>query len=308
MAQPVAAEMPTEELSLLRERLLNDLARFRKFMAQVLRNRLAFAGLAIIVIFVGMAVFAPLLVGPYPSFLSVGAPFQAPSAAHPLGTDRIGRDILTLLVYGSQISLIVGLAASAVAMLLGTAVGLIAGFYGRMTDQVLSRATDFFLVIPWLPFVLALVSVLGSSLGTVVLCIAIVSWPTTARVIRSQVLTLKERLFIERARAVGARNLYIVRKHILPNVMPLVWAEAVLTISSAIFTEAFLAFFGLTHYTGGIVSWGTMVNDSYTTIALPQGMWWYFLPPGLLVTLMVLGFAMLGYGLEEIFNPTLRRR
>ncbi len=308
MAQPVASETPVEEFGILRERLLNDLARLRKFMSQVVRNRLALAGLVIILIFLGMALFAPILVGPYPSPLAQGVPFQAPSAAHPLGTDRIGRDILTLLVYGAQISLIVGFAASGVAMIVGTAVGLIAGFYGRVTDQVLSRATDFFLVIPWLPFVLALVSVLGSTLSTVVFSIAVVSWPTTARVIRSQVLTLKERLFIERARAVGARNLYIVRKHILPNVMPLVWAEAVLTISSAIFTEAFLAFFGLTHYPGGIVSWGTMVNDSYTTIALLQGMWWYFLPPGLFVTLMVLGFAMLGYGLEEIFNPALRRR
>ena len=308
MAQPVAVQTPSEELGLVRERILVDLARFRKFLSQVLRNRLAAAGLIIIVVFVGMAILAPLLVGPYPSPLEATTPFQTPSSAHPLGTDRIGRDILTLLVYGSQISLIVGLAASAVAMVVGTAVGLIAGFYGRMTDQVLSPVTNFFLVIPWLPFVLALVSVLGPSLGTVVFSIAVVSWPTTARVIRSQVLTLKERLFIERARAVGARNLYIVRKHILPNVMPLVWAEAVLTISSAIFTEAFLAFFGLTHYPGGVVSWGTMVNDSYTTIALPEGMWWYFLPPGLLVTLMVLGFAMLGYGLEEIFNPALRRR
>ncbi len=308
MAQPLVIETPQEEFALVRERLQNDLLRFRKFMGQVLRNRLAMTGLVIILVFVGMAILAPVLVGPYPGFLGLPAPFQAPSAAHPLGTDRIGRDILTLLVYGSQISLIVGLAASAVAMVVGTGVGLLAGFYGKMTDQLLSRVTDFFLVIPWLPFVLALVAVLGGGLVTVVFAIAVVSWPTTARVIRSQVLTLKERLFIERARAVGARNLYIVRKHILPNVMPLVWAEAVLTISSAIFTEAFLAFFGLTRYAGGLVSWGTMVNDSYTTIALPEGMWWYFLPPGLLVTLMVLGFAMLGYGLEEIFNPALRRR
>lgn len=312
MAHPVASEAPGEEFGIFRDRIVNDWKRFRKFMGQVLRNRLAIAGLVIILIFLGMAVFAPILVGPYPAANQNGIPLQPPSAAHPLGTDRIGRDTLTLLVYGAQISLLVGFAASGVAMVVGTAVGLIAGFYGRVTDQVLSRATDFFLVIPWLPFVLALVSVLGSDLSTVVFSIAVVSWPTTARVIRSQVLTLKERLFIERARAVGARNGYIVWKHILPNVMPLVWAEAVLTISSAIFTEAFLAFFGLAHYTSAngatLVSWGSMVNDSYNSIALLQGMYWYFLPPGLFVTLIVLGFAMLGYGLEEIFNPALRRR
>ncbi len=299
---------PPREASIFWERTTAHLVRFRKFLEQVLRNRLAFAGLTMILVFVGMAILAPVLVGPYPTELEKTTALQPPSAAHPLGTDAKGYDTLVRLVYGSQISLIIGLAASGVAMVVGTAVGLIAGFYGRVTDQVLSRATDFFLVIPWLPFVLALVAVLGTSLSTVVFAIAIVSWPTTARVIRSQVLSLKERLFIERARAIGARNPYIVRKHILPNVMPLVWAEAVLTISSAIFTEAFLAFFGLARYPGNVVSWGTMVNDSYTSIALLQGMWWYFLPPGLLVTLMVLGFAMLGYGLEEIFNPALRRR
>ena len=308
MAQPTATRLPADETGILREKVTADLVRFRTFVVQVLRNKLALAGLIMILIFLGMALLAPLLVGPFPTPLDATAPLQAPSAAHPLGTDRKGFDVLTLLVYGSQISLIVGFAASAVAMVVGTFVGLIAGFYGRMTDQILSRATDFFLVIPWLPFVLALVSVLGPSLPTVVFSIAVVSWPTTARVIRSQVLSLKERLFIERARAVGARNMYIVRKHILPNVMPLVWAEAVLTISSAIFTEAFLSFFGLTRYPGNVVSWGTMVNDSYNAIALLRGMWWYFLPPGLLVTLLVLGFAMLGYGLEEIFNPALRRR
>ncbi len=288
---------------------MNDLLRFRTFLLHLLKNKLAAAGLGIIVLFLVMAIFAPVLVGPYPNQFQRTTPLLPPSNAHPLGTDWQGFDVLILLVYGSQISLVVGFAASAVAMVVGTAIGLIAGFYGRVTDQVLSRVTDFFLVIPWLPFVLALVAVLGSSLATVVAAIAIVSWPTTTRVIRAQVLSLRERLFIERARAVGAGNLYIVRKHILPNVMPLVWAEAVLTVSSAIFTEAFLSFFGLgVRGSGVVVSWGTMVNDSYTSIALLQGMWWYFLPPGLCVTFLVLGFAMLGYGLEEIFNPALRRR
>jgi len=137
----------------------------------------------------------------------------------------------------------------------------------------------------------------------------VVSWPTTARVIRSQVLTLKERKFVERARAIGANDFQILRKHILPNVMPLVWAEAVLTISSAVFTESFLSFFGLGPRGPNVIeSWGTIVNEAYQYLALINGQWWYFLPPGLFITLVVLAFAMLGYGLEEVFNPSLRRR
>ncbi len=304
-------EPTSEEVNLLRERLANDVQRFRKFFLQLIRNRLALAGLGIIIFFLCISFAAPLLVGPYPNPLQATTPLQPPSGAHPFGTDVKGYDVLTVLLYGGQVSLVIGFVSSGVAMVLGTAVGLVAGFYGRATDQILSRATDFFLVIPWLPFVLALVSVLGPTLPMIIISIAIVSWPTTARVIRSQVLSIRERLFIERARAVGARNGYILRKHVLPNVMPLVWAEAVLTISSAVFTEAFLSFFGLgpgsTDPTA-IRSWGAMVNEAYGAAAAYRGLWWYFLPPGLCITVLVLGFAMLGYGLEDILNPALKRR
>ncbi|MFA5897145.1 MAG: ABC transporter permease [Thermoplasmata archaeon] len=195
-------------------------------------------------------------------------------------------------------------------MIVGTGIGLVSGYYGGYVDQNLARVTDFFLVVPWLPFVLVLSLILGPSLQTTITALAIVSWPTTARVIRSQVLTLKERLFVERAKSVGAQNGYIIRKHILPNVMPLVWAEAVLTVSSAVFTEAVLSFFGLGPKDFPIISWGAMVNESYSHLALiyRPPLWWYFAPPGIAITLVVLGFAMLGYGLEEILNPALRRR
>jgi len=304
METPVAAPSP-DSTSIFRERLLADLSRGKKTMFAILHKKLALAGLLIILVFVFMAILAPVLVGPYQSFLQLSRPMQSPSAAHPLGTDEYGKDILNILIYGSQVSLLIGFIASLVAMVVGTSVGLAAGFYGKVTDQLLSRATDFFLVIPWLPFVLVLVSVLGRGLQTIIFAIAIVSWPTTARVIRSQVLTLKERQFIERARAIGAGNFHIVRKHILPNVMPLVWAEAVLTISSAVFTEAFLSFFGLGPI--GIETWGQMVNNAYNQLAILRGMWWYWAPPGIFITLVVLGFAMLGYGIEEILNPALKR-
>jgi len=303
----VAMQESAAESSVLRERLDLDIQRFRKFLRQLLGNHLALAGLAIIVFFTVLSFLAPLIVGPYPTQFQRTTPNLGPGNGHLLGTDWEGYDVLTLLIYGGQVSLIIGFTASVVAMIVGTTVGLLAGFYGGYVDQSLARATDFFLVIPWLPFVLVLVLIMGRTLFTITLSIAIVSWPTTARVIRSQVLSLKERQFIERSRAVGARSWYIVRKHILPNVMPLVWAEAVLTISNSVFTEAFLSFFGL-QAQDVVTSWGTMVNESYVNLALLQGRWWYFAPPGLFITLVVLGFAMLGYGLEDILNPALKRR
>jgi peptide/nickel transport system permease protein len=293
--------------TLLRERLEHDVERFRKFLHQLLGNRLALSGLIIILFFTVLSFVAPLLVGPYPTQFDRTTPNLPPGQGHALGTDWQGYDTLTILLYGGQVSLVIGLVASVVAMVVGTTVGLVAGYYGGVVDQSLARVTDFFLVIPWLPFVLVLVMILNPALLTIILAIAIVSWPTTARVIRSQVLTLKERQFIERSRAVGARSGYIVRKHILPNVMPLVWAEAVLTISNSVFTEAFLSFFGL-GAVGTYTSWGSMVNQSYKFQALLLGRWWYFGPPGLFITLVVLGFAMLGYGLEDILNPALKRR
>ena len=298
-----------DEFSLLRERLRFTALRLRTTLLSIFRKRLALAGLIIILFFTVMAVFAPWIVGPYQRYSNLANIWAAPSGAHPLGTDENGKDILNILVYGTQVSLLVGFAASFMAMIVGTALGLVAGYYGKSTDQLISRVTDFFLVIPWLPFVLVIVSVLGTSLQTIIFAIALVSWPTTTRVIRSQVLSIKERQFIERARAVGAGKSYILARHILPNVMPLVWAEAVLTVSSAVFTEAFLSFFGL-GWTGptAIESWGQMVNAAYTQLALLRGAWWYFAPPGIFITLLVLGFAMLGYGIEEIMNPALKRR
>src|SRR2546428_13591775 len=173
-------------------------------------------------------------------------------------------------------------------MVLGPAVGVFGGFYGGITDLILARVTDFFLVIPWLPFVLVLVIILTPSLATIILAIAIVSWPSTARVIRSQVLTVKERQFIERSRAIGARPSFIVRKHIIPNVMPLVWAEAVLTVSNSAFTEAFLPFFGLGSLGSAVLrSLGALGNRMYIHLATVQCPSWSFCRHALFITTIV---------------------
>ena len=302
----VGAAVSRNHTSLFRERLRSDLRRFEAFVRALVRNRLAFVGLVIVLAFLAFALFAPIAVGPYPTTFDKDDPLLPPSDRHALGTDKQGFDILVILVYGSQISLLVGFTSAAAAMLLGTAVGLTGGYYGRQVDQVLARATDFFLVIPWLPFVIVLSVILGPSLSTTIIAIAIISWPTTARIVRSQVLSLRERLFVERARAIGAGDGHVLVKHILPNVLPLIFAQAVLTISTAIFTEAFLSFFGLGPV--GSISWGTMIEDSWISLALLRGMWWYFGPPGAFITLVVLGFSLLSYGVEEVLNPRLKRR
>ncbi len=267
------------------------------------------AGLAIILFFLGMAFFARPIAGPFPSYappVNLGPQNSGPIPGFPLGTDQFGRNNFALLVYGSQISLLVGSAASAGAMLIGTAVGVLSGYYGRWTDRSLSMVINFFLAIPWLPFVLFLVLVLGRGIVTTVLAISVVSWPTTARILRAQSLSLKNRGYIERARAVGAGNRHIILHHMLPVLTPLIFANLILTVSYSIFTESFLAFFGLED--PSVSSWGTMIQLSYMNADFVRGAWWAILPPGLCITALVLAFAMLSFVAEEAMNPRLRGR
>src|SRR5579875_713403 len=168
-----------------------------------------------------------------------------PSAAHWLGTDELGRDVFRELLAGAHVSLIVGLAATAISMVLGAGIGIVAGYYGRWGDAVLMRITDFFLVLPQLPLVIALAAFFGQSILIIILVIGMTGWPTTARIVRSQVLSLRERQFITRVRSLGASDLRILRVHILPNVMPLIFANTVLVIGGAILAEATLSFLGL---------------------------------------------------------------
>jgi len=275
----------------------------------LVRRPMGVAGLAIIIFFVGLAVSAPLIVGNFPDYVTgenVSRPNLPPSEGFPLGTDFLGRSNWALLVYGARISIIVGFTASAVAMIIGTLIGVIAGYFGRWWDRVLSWVTDFFLVIPWLPFVLVIAAVLGRGFTTTVIAIAIVSWPTTARVIRSKVLSVKTLGYVQRARAVGAGDRHIMFRHIMPVLWPLIFANAILTVSNSIFTESFLAFFGFGE--PARPSWGTMIQNSFDQVEFFKGAWWSVLPPGISITALVLAFAMVSTVLEEILNPRLRKR
>jgi peptide/nickel transport system permease protein len=272
------------------------------------KNALGITGLVILVFFVLLALFADVLVPE--ERLSVtratGAPLQAPSSEFPLGTDELGRSVLDLVIQGSQISLLVGFLATAISMLLGSLVGVVAGFFGRWTDVVLMRLTDWFLVIPFLPLAIVLAAVLGRSIWIIAFVIGITTWPGTARIVRAQVLTLKQRPYVERARALGASNWHLIKRHILPNVFPLIFANTILVVAVAILTETTLSFLGLGDPLS--ISWGTILEFAFEEGAISLGAWWYLVPPGLCIVLVVLGFTMCGYALDEVLDPRLRDR
>lgn len=269
------------------------------------RSRQGFVGLLILLGFVVLAVVGPLIVGPtdragvYPQLLN-------PSADHWFGTDRAGRDIFRTFINGAQVSIIVGIVASVLSMVIGAAVGIVAGFSGGRTDGALMRITDLFYVLPTLVLAVVLTAILGPSMTNVIIVIAITSWPGTARIIRAQTLSIRERSFVARARAYGAGNSRIMVKHVLPNVFSLILANTTLTVGSAIFLETTLSFLGV-----GIretFSWGRMLEESFSAGALTLGKWAWFVPPGLAVVLVIVSFTLIGQAFDEILDPRLRRR
>jgi len=220
-----------------------------------------------------------------------------------LGTDNNGNDIFTQFVYGTRVSLIVGLLATFIGIGVGLVVGLLAGYLGRLVDEVLMRFTDMMLVIPGLPLLIVLVAVLGPSLWNIILVLGFLGWPGFARVIRSQVLSLRERPFIEAAKASGAGTGYIVIRHIFTNIVSLTYVNLALSVPSAIVGEAALSFLGLGSLTE--TTWGRMLAEARGGVSLP---WWWVIPPGLGIAALSLSFILLGFGFDAIFNPRLRRR
>jgi peptide/nickel transport system permease protein len=224
-----------------------------------------------------------------------------------LGTDDGGEDIWSQFVYGARLSLIVGITATLIGISLGLLVGLLAGYLGKLVDEVLMRFTDMMLVIPQLPLLIVLVAVLGQSLFNIILVLGFLGWPGFARLIRSQVLSLRERPFIEAAKASGAGTGYITARHIFPNIVSLTYVNLALYVPAAIVGEAALSFLGLGDTS--VITWGRMLEffaesgGSTTNI-----LWWWIFPPGLGIALLSLSFILLGFAMDEIFNPKLRRR
>lgn len=275
----------------------------REFGIVLRYNKKALTGLVIIVALIFIAIAAPIL-APYNPFAITGAPYEPPSKEHPLGTDDVGHDILSQLIYGSRTSLLVGFLGALGVTIVGVLIGLVAGFAGGWVDETLMRLTDIVLVIPYIVFVIVLVAYLGPSIWNIIISITILGWPTIARMVRSYVLSLKNSLYIEAARSFGASNLHIMRRHVLPGLIPLVLPVYVLTIVDSILTEAGLSFLGLGDPTHP--SWGLLLYYAQIRGAFVRGMWWWIIPPGLMITLTGLGFLLFGISLEEYFNPRLR--
>jgi peptide/nickel transport system permease protein len=267
------------------------------------RNPQLVIGVVIVAAFVGIAVFSPLLLS-QDARTKVGPVFLPPSGHHLLGTDGGGADMLALLVQGAAVSLIVGFAAAMVSALIGGAVGLLSGYFGGKTDVVLMRITDYVLVIPDVPLMIIVAALFGRSLLNIILIIGAIYWTTTARLIRAQVKSIRERVYVKRARAIGAGNGRLIFRHVLPQVAPLLVANTVLLVALAIFAETFITFLGLGD--PSVVSWGRLIENAFKDDAVLNNAWWAIIYPGACVTLLVLACTMIGQSIEDALNPRLR--
>ena len=274
------------------------------FFRTVLRERkAAVVGLSIIGFFVVLSIIAPYI-SPYSITEQTCAVYAPPSSAHWLGCDDGGIDMLSQLMQGGRISLVVGFAATLVAMIIGGGVGLLSGYFGRATDVVLMRITDYLLVIPDLVLMIVIADVWGASLFHVIIVIGILEWTSTARIIRAQVMSVRERVYVKRTRALGAGNTRIIFKHILPQVGPLLIANTVLTIAIAIYLETALAFLGLADPT--VTSWGTILEHAFERTAISSGAWWAIVPVGLVIAAVIVGCFLFGQAVEDALNPRLK--
>lgn len=313
-ATEVVTKRPT--LSPLRATLTVAWRRARKVWTQIYHSRNAMAGLIILLFFTGLAFAAPWI-APYGATQSVGDTtcsrlqvpatyLQPPCPAHPLGTNYFSNDIYSQVIWGTQISFIVGIASAIVATVVGTGIGLISGYVGGWIDEVLMRFNDVVLSIPWLVLMIVVAAKVGVvDLTGVVLVIGLTGWSVTARVIRTQVLSIKERMFVERAKMIGTSSSRILLRHVFPNAFPLIFANTILTIAISILSESVLAFLGLRP--PDTVSWGRIIAEAIDNDAVLYNAWWLIIP-GLCIVFLVFGFYLFGYALDEILNPRLRRR
>lgn len=293
-----------------REKAMLFFTSARKIARQYRRSVGGMLGLFILSFFLIMAIFAPYLARfDDPKSLAwsdINPAREAPSSEFWFGTDFYGRDVWSLTVYGSRASLTVGLLASLISIVLGTSIGLSAGYFGKFSDEALMRVTDFFLVIPWLPLMIVFAMVMGRSFTNIIIVIGITSWPSTARIVRAQVMSVKEKMFIQRAVCVGADDFRIISRHVLPNVVPLIFANTILLIANSIFSESFLEFFNLGD--PDVISWGTMLEESYSNGDFNSVAWWDYTFPGACIVTLIMAFYLIGDALDEVLNPKLRRR
>ncbi len=284
--------------------LLKGLQDFRKFLKLLVTHKMGLVGVVIFVTLGIIVIFAPYLRTVNP--LRTGLPANIlipPSSQFWFGTDHLARDVWSQTLYGARIAFLVGFVAAIVTVGIGTLVGLIAGYFGGKLDELLMRIVDFFMILPYLPLMIVFAALLGPSIRNIILVVSIVYWPFTARVIRSQVLSLKERAFVESSRSVGASDRLLIFGEIMPNVVPLMFAQAVLMVTSAIYAEAVLAFLGLGDPT--TISWGMMLNFAFETGYIGIAPWWV-IPPIACICATIIAFTFLGTAVSDIMKPGYR--
>ena len=308
------------EQSVRNERLRLQLQSIRSFARRFASRPDGIIGVVVLLIFTILAIAPELFVGPLQTATTATGPsLSPPTAANLLGTDELGRDILNLTIHGTRISMVIGLLATIVTIFLGVLVGIVSGYVGGRVDTFLMRVTDFFLFLP--TFVLALIlapiilDLVGAdseffgirvTLLVIVVVIGVTSWASTARIIRSQALSVKELAFVGRARVIGSGPGHIMWRHILPNVMNLIVANTVLVFGGSILTETTLSFIGLGDPFAP--SWGQVLNAAESAGAMGLGAWWYVVPPSVCIVLVVLAFTLVGSALDDVLNPRLRVR
>jgi peptide/nickel transport system permease protein len=272
----------------------------QRFLRAFLRNRIAVLGVFIVMTMIFCAIFAPVIAPHPPNRLNPADRLSPPSAQYPLGTDEFGRDIFSRLLYGAQISLVIAFVAQGVAITIGLTLGLVSGWYGGWIDDIIMRITDAFFAIPGLMFLIVWVSLLGANPISIFIALGLIGWPSDARMMRAQVLSLKQREYVIAARAMGASAVRIMVRHLLPNAVAPSLVLASLGIAGAILAESSLSFLGL-----GVQipnpSWGTMISTGRNFTA---NAWWYAIFPGLTIMITVLGFNFIGDGLRDALDPS----
>jgi peptide/nickel transport system permease protein len=271
--------------------------RVRAFM----RHRLALAGGIVMLILVFIAVFAPLIAPYDPNQIDLFATAQGPSRAHLMGTDDIGRDVLSRVIYGTRVSLSVGLVSVTIYVVIGMFLGSLSGYFGGWVDSTIQRFTDAVMCFPSLIIIIAAVAIIGPSIYNVMIVIGLLTWPGICRLVRGQILTLREREFVEAARALGASPTRVIFSHLLPNTIAPITVAATFGVAAAILTEAGLSFLGL-----GVQpptpSWGNMINTAQSAAVL-QDMPWLWVPAGVMIALAVLSINFIGEGLRDALDP-----
>jgi len=272
------------------------------FWGRLKRNRMAVAGLILVLGMFLVALFAPWLARYDPEFIDVKQMLMSPGPEHLLGTDTLGRDVLSRIIYGSRVSLLVGFVAVGIATLIGVLVGSLAGYYGGIVDQVLMRLVDLMLCFPTLFLILAVIAVLEPNIWNIMVIIGLTSWMGVARLVRAEFLSLREREFVAAARALGASDARLIFRHMLPNALTPVMVSATLGVAGAILTESALSFLGL-----GVQpptpSWGNILTMGKDNIEIA---WWMSVFPGLAILVTVMSYNLLGEGIREAIDPRLK--